>query len=75
MDWRPWDTGRVQWAVCLRSGKLVSSCQKGTELEGPLAHLGQAPDVMGPEGLRNLPKLTQQADTGWLFQETVYWLA
>lgn len=27
---------------------------------------------MGPEGLRNLPKLTQQADMGWLFQETVY---
>lgn len=51
------------------------SCQKSTEREGPSAHLDPAPGFMGPEGLRNLPKLTQQADTGWLFQETEYSLA
>lgn len=56
--------GRSRGPVCLRAGKLVSSCRKSTELEGPLAHLDRAPDFTGPEGLRNLPKLTQQQTQG-----------
>lgn len=61
----------VQW-TWFKSWEAPSIVVRSTELEGFLAHLVQTPSFTGPERFRNLPRLTQQPGTGWLFQKTVY---